>query len=135
MTKIGILEDRRSYSRELNTLFKLEMPSAEIHVYNSVDDAIAALEIHKNWDFWVVDLMMPPGNKMGKLETQDGLATGTRFIDIMMKKNIEVQKSIVVLTSRNTDDDQFELKSFNIIEFQKSHVTQVEVVQEISRLA
>src|SRR6056297_3953440 len=91
MTNIAILEDRRSYAEDLAHNIRREIPDSDISVFNEVDSAIeSAISGDVVWDLWVVDLMLPTGNKFTRAETRNGLSTGSRFID----KLIEGKKGI-----------------------------------------
>lgn len=132
MNKIAILEDRKSYSNDLVKVIELEVPDASIDVFSEVDSALDALETQESWDIWIVDLMMPVGSRFTTLEADYGLATGSRFIDIVLEKKA-VDSAIFIITSRNTDADRFAEKSSIIQEFQKSQVTQVELAIHVRR--
>jgi CheY-like chemotaxis protein len=126
MSRIAVLEDRKSYSNDLITIIKLELPDSSIDVFSDIDSAINAVETQPAWDVWIVDLMMPVGNRFTSLEADYGLATGSRFIDVLLDRDA-VNSAIFVVTSRNTDGDKFSEKSPIIQECQKSEVTQVEL--------
>lgn len=130
MSKIAILEDRKSYSNDLVRIIGIELPDAVVDVFNDVDTALEALDSLKTWDILVVDLMMPVGSRFSSIEADYGLATGSRFIDIALEKNAATS-AIFVITSRNTDSDDFAERSDIIQEFQKSQVTQVELARRI----
>lgn len=134
--KIGILEDRMSYAVDLKKLLESEIPAVEVLMFHSVDKAVASLETESvvDWDLWIVDLMMSPGKLMDAASTSNGLATGTRFIEEICNGSCSVRKGVIVITSRNTDDDRFEDLDLPIVECQKAEYTQVEIARMAAKI-
>lgn len=132
MPRIAILEDRLSYAADLKILIEIALPDAEIDLFSTVDSALDALTKGASWDVWVVDLMMASGDNISADEAENGLATGRVFIQRMIDEGMRKSARIVVVTSRNTDDDDFPSIDSNIIEFQKSEATQVDIAKEIA---
>lgn len=131
MPSIAILEDRQSYARDLAIILQNDIHDATIERFSTVDDAIAQVREGKKWDIWIVDLMMPPGKEISPEDAEHGLATGTVFIKRLFEFDALPAKKIVVVTSRNTDADNFSEMGDVIVEFQKSGKTQVEIAQEV----
>ena len=132
MPRIAILEDRLSYAADLKILIEIALPDAEIDLFSTVDSALDALTKGASWDVWVVDLMMASGDNISADEAENGLAAGRVFIQRMIDEGMRKSARIVVVTSRNTDDDDFPSIDSNIIEFQKSEATQVDIAKEIA---
>lgn len=134
MTKIAILEDRRSYADDLAHNIRREIPNAVVSIFNSVDNAIEAISSSDAvWDLWVVDLMLPTGHKLTKAETRNGLSTGSRFIDMLIEGAEGIDFGIFVITSRETVSDRFGNKGVKIFECQKGDHTQVEIARLIKK--
>lgn len=133
MVRIAILEDRLSYARDLAALIEMEVASARVSTFSNVDAALDAASGVEEWDVWVVDLMMPTGSTFSAEDAENGLATGTRFIEQLIKSNRMPKRKIVVITSRNTDKDNFEKKSPMIVECQKADFTQVDIAKEVRK--
>jgi hypothetical protein len=129
--KIGVLEDRRTYAKDLSELVSMELADCQISCFFDVTSAVMALNSEIDWDIWVVDLMMSPGNTAPAAETDNGLATGTWFIKYMAQLGIKVRYGIIVLTSRRADDDDFPADYAPIKLLQKSEVTQVDVAETV----
>lgn len=134
MPKIAILEDRISYATDLKILIEIALPAADIQIFSNVDEALETLDSPADWDVWIVDLMMASGDNITPEEAENGLATGRVFIQRLIASGRLGNGKIVVVTSRNTDDDNFQSISGQIIEFQKSEVTQVDIAREVSSL-
>ena len=133
MTKIGILEDRRSFADDLKMIINIELPKATVKTFHDVDSAIEALKVDTEWDIWIIDLMMPSGDHFSAKQTNNGLATGTRFIEWIDSNSIKISKKIIVYTSRNTDDDNFKSRSVRVVEMFKAESTQVDVAKFVKR--
>lgn len=133
MVRIAILEDRLSYARDLAALIEMEVAGARVSTFSNVDAALDAASGVEEWDVWVVDLMMPTGSTFSAEDAENGLATGTRFIEQLIKSNRMPKRKIVVITSRNTDKDNFEKKSPMIVECQKADFTQVDIAKEVRK--
>lgn len=132
MPKIAILEDRLSYATDLKILIEVALPGAQIEIFPTVDHALDAVNEHKDWDVWIVDLMMASGESISTEEAENGLATGRVFIQRMIDNESLGEAKIVVVTSRNTDDDNFSKMNDQILEFQKSEATQVDIAKKVA---
>ncbi len=129
--KIAMLEDRAGFAKDLTTVIKEIEGSASVDYYQYVDEAIEALEEGKSYDVWVVDLMMPSGDKFSSEATENGSATGTRFLEYLSNMGAAVSKGIVVMTSRDTAPDEMARVTYPIRECFKAESTHAEIAGEI----
>jgi len=129
--KIAMLEDRAGFAKDLTTVIKEIEGEASVDYYQYVDEALAALEKGEVYDVWVVDLMMPSGDKFSSEETENGSATGTRFLEYLSTKEGAVSKGVVVMTSRDTGPEEMDRVSLPIKECLKAERIHAEIAGEI----
>lgn len=129
--RIAMLEDRAGFAKDLITVIKEMEEAASVKHYQYVDEALEALDKGEVFDVWVVDLMMPSGNRFSSEETENGSATGTRFLEYLSTNGGGATKGIVVMTSRDTAPEEMSGVSLPIKECLKAESVHAEIAKEI----
>ncbi len=73
----------------------------EVRYFYNVDDALECLEKDKNYDCFLVDVIMPKDSQ--RLNVDDDYSTGGEFIKYMRNK-LKIKKPIIVLTVVTNED-------------------------------
>lgn len=105
--RIAVVDDRGSVVDEFEELFNIELPEIKVEKFETTDAALAAIERGGEWAFWIVDLMMPIGKKLGKIETEDGLSTGIVLIKRLLKSNVSISGAIIAFSLRDVTQSDF----------------------------
>jgi CheY-like chemotaxis protein len=125
-----IVDDRRASTQDFVKIADMEGINAV--AATSVDRAVEVLQ-ESHFDVMICDLMMPGDRLFSELETQGGLRTGIflcQYVRLHFPDMI-----ILVLTARTVSDfDRDFLFGLGIKIFNKSDITQIELVEHIKKL-
>ena len=105
--RIAVVDDRASVVDEFEELFNIELPDINIVKFETADAVLDAIKSGGDWAYWVVDLMMPIGSSLGKIETEDGLSTGIILIKRLIESEVVVSGEIIAFTLRDVSPDDF----------------------------
>lgn len=107
--RIAVVDDRGSVVDEFEELFGIELPDAKVVKFETADAVLEAISSGGDWAYWIVDLMMPIGASLGKIETEDGLSTGVILIKRLIESEVSVSGEIIAFTLRDVNPEDFGL--------------------------
>lgn len=132
MTRIAVLDDRGALVDDFRDIFGIELPDAEFMSYERVNDALDEISNGGEWDIWIVDLMIARG-RLTADETDDGLSTGLRVIERLIKTN-KVKCKIIAYTLRDVSHGDHFNNNTDILICPKKDYTVTDVVKIVKKL-
>ena len=133
LPKIILIDDEtrgmESYFQELKLEFQNKY---EVIFVNDVDSAYESLQKdHDKIKLVILDIMMPPGELLKDVDTDDGLRTGARFHQKI--RNILPQLPIILFTNCSSEELKDKINQYEQSKFlNKADYLPFELVDEIN---